>query len=58
VDKEQLEQRIADRERQLQAMLQERQRLTNEVMGLQGAIIELKRMAQEMEQESEGEDGD
>ena len=57
MDKEQLEGRIAERERQLQAFIQERQRLTNEIMGLQGAIIELKRMAQEIE-ESEGEDGD
>jgi predicted nucleic acid-binding Zn-ribbon protein len=55
---EQLQERIAERERQLQAMVQERQRLTNEIMGLQGAIIELKRLAAEMEQESEGEDDD
>ena len=52
-----MRERIAERERVLQAMVQERQRLTNEIMGLQGAIIELKRMAQEIE-ESEGEDGD
>ena len=57
MDKEQLRERIAERERVLQAMVQERQRLTNEILGLQGAIIELTRMAQEMEEESEGEDG-
>ena len=52
---EQLKERIAERERQLQAMVQERGRLTNEIVGLQGAIIELRRMQQELEQESEGE---
>ena len=52
-----MKERIAEREQQLQAMAQQRQRLTNEIMGLQGAIIELKRMAEEMDQESEGEDG-
>lgn len=54
MDVEQLKERIAERERMLQAMAQERQRLTNEIMGLQGAIIELKRMVEE--QESEGDD--
>ena len=56
MEREQLEQRIKDRERQHQIMVQERQRLTNEIVGLEGAIIELRRMLQEMDTESEGED--
>jgi len=56
MEREQLEQRIKDRERQHQVMVQERQRLTNEIVGLEGAIIELRRMLQEMDTESEGED--
>jgi hypothetical protein len=55
MDREQLEQRIEDRERAHQAMVAQRQRLTNEIVGLEGAIIELRRMLQEMD-ESEGED--
>jgi hypothetical protein len=56
MDREQLEQRIEDRERAHQAMVAQRQRLTNEIVGLEGAIIELRRMLQEMDEESEGED--
>ena len=56
MEREQLEQRIKDRERQHQIMVQERQRLINEIVGLEGAIIELRRMLQEMDTESEGDD--